>query len=313
MRNALYRNSNLKWNLRDSDGNVVIPYIVSAHYNYREKKALTEAFRRIHANTCIRFKPRTNERDFVDIQNERGEGCYTNVGRVGGRGIIMLEANYMETCMEPSIILHELMHVAGLWHEHMRSDRDNYIKVHYENISPDYWSQFEKVTPYEATTYNVPYDYKSLMHYGKRAFAKRGRISMETLDPKFQNIIGKQTDASSSDYKKICQIYGCQNCMSGSSGSGETDEDRSDDETVEDKDDTVDPVTERPILPPSSGKCVDAMAGFCSLLSSAGMLDCGFIGRARCCASCAAQDQGKSGWMDPYSLFKDFFGFRRRY
>ena len=40
------------------------------------------------------------------------------------------------SCVEVDIVVHELMHAIGLWHEHMRYDRDDYIKVHYENIDP---------------------------------------------------------------------------------------------------------------------------------------------------------------------------------
>ncbi|KAK6047603.1 astacin [Cooperia oncophora] len=223
--------------------------------------------KRIHKNTCLRFRPRTTEKDYIDIRNQRGEGCYTSVGRVGGRGILMLEANAQETCIEPQIVLHELMHVIGLWHEHMRADRDKYIKVLYHNIPENYWSQFEKVTSYEATTYNVPYDYKSVMHYGKRAFAYPGRISMKTVDPKYQDVIGRQKDASPNDYRKICQIYGCSTCMGGktdesgkggkpdqSGGDGKTDqsggdEENNDYEDVEDGDE----VTQVPIVTPPHG------------------------------------------------------------
>lgn len=48
----------------------------------------------------------------------------------------MLETNSLATCLEFDIVLHELMHIIGLWHEQMRFDRDNYIKIHYENIAP---------------------------------------------------------------------------------------------------------------------------------------------------------------------------------
>lgn len=47
-------------------------------------------------------------------------------------------------------------------------------------------SQFEKVSQKEATTYGIPYDYKSVMHYTETAFARKGRISMETKDPQYQ-------------------------------------------------------------------------------------------------------------------------------
>lgn len=62
--------------------------------------------------------------------------CYTTVGRTSGKNIVMLETNTIATCLEFDIVVHELMHTIGLWHEQMRFDRDDYIKIHYENIPP---------------------------------------------------------------------------------------------------------------------------------------------------------------------------------
>ncbi|KAK6044402.1 astacin [Cooperia oncophora] len=114
--------------------------------------------------------------------------------------------------MTPTV-MHELMHVIGLWHEHQRYDRDKYIDVIFENIAKEYHDQFTKVSPSKATTYNVPYTYTSVMHYGQRAFAEPNKISMRTKNPEFQDVIGNADDASPFDYMKICEIYGCKQCM----------------------------------------------------------------------------------------------------
>lgn len=42
------------------------------------------------------------------------------------------------TCLQKGrgIVLHELMHVLGFWHEHSRADRDRYIRVDWNEILP---------------------------------------------------------------------------------------------------------------------------------------------------------------------------------
>ncbi|KAK6726560.1 hypothetical protein RB195_004720 [Necator americanus] len=287
MFNALFKTSPLKWNVKDRDGNIVIPYRIAAHYDASRMRAITTAMKRIEDNTCIRFKKRTNEWDYIEIQNEAGEGCYTSVGRPGGKSVLMLEHSRTDTCLEVELVLHELLHVVGLWHEHMRADRDKYIKVHYENIQESYWSQFDKVSPLEATTYNVPYDYKSIMHYDKTSFAQPGKISMETLDRKYQDVIGNQKDASPSDYRKVCEIYQCKKCMGANTGYG------SNNGEVEPQA-TKAPAPSIIVIPsPNLHYCRDSNPSFCSVLLRARMIDCRFMDRRSCCATCKAIGKGK--------------------
>uniref|UniRef100_A0A914HYB2 Metalloendopeptidase n=1 Tax=Globodera rostochiensis TaxID=31243 RepID=A0A914HYB2_GLORO len=206
MRNAIKPDSPNRWTRYSNDrGQFIIP---------SEHTTISRAMMAISENTCIKFERRSGEADYVDLRNERGEGCYTVVGRSTGRNTVMLETNDIATCLEFDIVIHELMHTIGLWHEQMRYDRDEYIKIHYENISPAFVNQFEKVPDTDSTTYSVKYDYQSVMHYAKDAFALTpGKITMETLDKQFQDLIGRVNDASPGDYLKICNIYSCRTCM----------------------------------------------------------------------------------------------------
>ncbi|KHJ91282.1 astacin [Oesophagostomum dentatum] len=153
----------------------------------------------IESNTCVSFKPRNREEDYVNIYNVEGKGC-----------------------MGVATIVHELLHVVGLNHEHVREDRDDYVKIHWENINKTMAYNFVKLNRSEATTYGIKYDYLSIMHYSKYAYAKwNGMITVETLDRRYQwshiiqlqNAIGNQKEPSPSDYMKVCKIYNCNICM----------------------------------------------------------------------------------------------------
>ena len=65
--------------------------------------------------------------------------------------------------------MHELLHSVGLFHHHMRPDRDRYLQIHYENIRNEYKGQFKKLTKSQDKLL-APFDYQSIMIYGTNAF-----------------------------------------------------------------------------------------------------------------------------------------------
>lgn len=56
--------------------------------------------------------------------------CYGSVGRHGGPQIL----NLGKGCNSVGVILHELLHSLGFWHEQSRSDRDKFVRILLENV-----------------------------------------------------------------------------------------------------------------------------------------------------------------------------------
>ncbi|VDP59074.1 unnamed protein product [Heligmosomoides polygyrus] len=105
--NAIEPNSTRKWETKDQSGFFVIPYVISADYGAKTS-TITAAMQSIAENTCIRFKARGNEPDYVEIQNVKGKGCSAFVGHSPGSNPVMLENNneatydVIGTAKEPS-------------------------------------------------------------------------------------------------------------------------------------------------------------------------------------------------------------------
>ena len=70
------------------------------------------------------------------------------------------------------IVMHELMHAAGFWHEQSRADRDEHITINWANIQTGMEFNFLKYDLRKIDHLGAKYDTCSVMHYGAYAFAK---------------------------------------------------------------------------------------------------------------------------------------------
>ena len=86
-------------------------------------------------------------------------------------------------------VTHELLHMLGFIHEHMRPDRDDFITIHKENIVAGMEKNFERRNYSRADFFsegdvdhmNTPYDVSSLLHYGPQQFSKNGENVLSFL------------------------------------------------------------------------------------------------------------------------------------
>lgn len=159
--------------------NGIVPYEIRGNFNSRDRSIIENAIDEYHRLTCIRFVPRTTERDYVSIVSGNS-GCWSSVGRVGGRQEVNLQS---PGCLSKrGTAMHELMHALGFLHEQNREERDSYVSIQYQNIQPSTMNNFDKAS--RTLAFGVPYDYGSVMHYSSTAFSTNGRptiIAMVSL------------------------------------------------------------------------------------------------------------------------------------
>ncbi|KAB7495624.1 Zinc metalloproteinase nas-1 [Armadillidium nasatum] len=182
----------------------IVPYVFDRYSDRRFQEQVRYGMETINRLTkgCIRFVPKTYQRDFLVITSYASH-CVSVPGRYGGPHYIYLGPE----CRQPATILHELYHSLGFVHEQSRTDRDRYITVLYQNIVYTRRSQFD--INRDTTTYGVPYDYESIVHYRQYDFSGNGRPTIITKDRRYQNIIGNAQTLSEKDILKIQRRYKC--------------------------------------------------------------------------------------------------------
>ncbi|KAL7384353.1 hypothetical protein ABVT39_000529 [Epinephelus coioides] len=185
------------------DGHVYIAYKLSPEYTESETKLIKKGMENIEKGTCVRFVPRTHQRDYIDIQPK--SGCWSYLGARGGRQTVSLQS---PGCIQTGVIAHEFMHSLGFVHEQSRFDRDNYVTIMWPNIWRDRLRNFEK---FKTDNLELPYDYGSIMHFGMYAYSQDGEptiIPRNTQNSKDIKL-GQASTLSHIDKMKINKLYKC--------------------------------------------------------------------------------------------------------
>lgn len=77
-----------------------------------------------------------------------------------------------KNCDKFGIVVHELGHAVGFWHEHTRPDRDDHVVIIRENIMIGQEYNFNKLTADEVNSLGENYDFDSIMHYARNTFSR---------------------------------------------------------------------------------------------------------------------------------------------
>ncbi|XP_057298308.1 uncharacterized protein LOC130629192 [Hydractinia symbiolongicarpus] len=144
-----------------------VPYQIENSLGSKARSAIAKAIAEYKLKTCITFrKKRYGDTSYLSFY--KGKGCWSYVGRSGGKQRISIGKG----CEHKKTAIHEIMHALGFWHEQSRTDRDNYVTILLHNVREGKKHNFAKKLKKDVTTFGLPYDYRSVMHYKKTAFGK---------------------------------------------------------------------------------------------------------------------------------------------
>ena len=168
----------------------------------------------IEGVSSMTFIARTTEPDYVVFTDAGGNNSF--IGRIGGPQTININAWSVHY-----VIVHEIMHAMGIYHEQSRPDRDTYVQINSGNICQNCCSggSCDHNFDIEAGASTVgPYDFDSVMHYGQCFFSSCGNcfadpVNCRTItvlppfDTAWQNAIGQTDHFSDGDILTIQTMY----------------------------------------------------------------------------------------------------------
>jgi len=192
-----------------------VPYTISGKFSKKERDTILGAMNDYHSRTCIKFVERKKEKNYISIVKEGG--CWSYVGMIGGRQKVSIGNG----CAYHYIVQHELMHAVGFMHEQSRCDRDTYVEILTANIQKGREGNFNKYPCSQVTHFEEPYDYASVMHYGKKDFSKNGKNTIQAKDDPSRTL-GNNNGLTQIDENKLNKMYQCAKVTTSATTAGST-------------------------------------------------------------------------------------------
>lgn len=136
--------------------------------NEDTRKEVWNSLASIMLVSCIRFEEDNSHEpsEFTKLIFENGTRSNSNLGYDQNFNSFISINNHCRT----GNIIHDLFHVFGFHHMQSSTNRDNFVQIEYNNIVPKYLNASKQVRN-DFSMYGTQYDYDSITHYPRRAYA----------------------------------------------------------------------------------------------------------------------------------------------
>ncbi|XP_020902962.1 zinc metalloproteinase nas-4 [Exaiptasia diaphana] len=170
------------------------------------KGLIDSAIREFSTKTCVHFKEVSGSYSGDHIRLVGGGGCGSYVGRRGGGQNVYLGRG----CEYVGVIIHEMMHALGVYHEQSRPDRDRYVEILWHNIQPGKEKNFRKYGHGQLDKLGLPYDTSSIMHYDRYLFSKSQKPTIVARGRPWIKLGGQlRGSMTSNDAREVNSLFNC--------------------------------------------------------------------------------------------------------
>lgn len=171
----------------------IIPYEFdrSDRWTESERRAVIDKLETLDRLTNLTIIPRNGHTDYLELQKNDDfprDGGRSWIGRVGGGQNVILGSTDMR------MVVHEVLHAAGFYHEQCRPDRNRHVRILRDKVR---WGKGHNFRLVNDSRPLGPYDLTSIMHYGPRAFGEEDDSGVKAVTIEDINRTGKRMGGSS--------------------------------------------------------------------------------------------------------------------
>ncbi|CAH1788069.1 unnamed protein product, partial [Owenia fusiformis] len=201
LKRSLKKELNKGWDVK------TVPYYYDDTFSSSERSIIATAIEQWSGKTCLVFQllqGPTAGTKYIHIHKLNTDVCSAKQSVQDKQ-----ELGLGSSCFKVSLIVRHIGFLLGFSNEQQRPDRDNHITLIPGNVDPTQLGQFEKLAWFKMQHFGIPYDLASIMHGSSVAFSNTsGSVTMVTVDPEKQGIMGQEVGVSFYDAKlinyKIC-------------------------------------------------------------------------------------------------------------
>ncbi|WP_261511078.1 M12 family metallopeptidase [Chryseobacterium paludis] len=176
-----------------------IYYTVASNMGSINANKITNAVNEYNNKTNTQWIPRTNQTNYVEFifGSSSGYDGWAHIGYRGGKQNISLDQN-----ISLGSVIHEMGHTVGLYHEHCRKDRDQYVSIQWNNIQNGQAYNFDI---YDSGTDIGPFNINSVMMYWPDSYSKNGQPTIKRANN--TNFTYNRTGFTTGDINTIDTMY----------------------------------------------------------------------------------------------------------
>uniref|UniRef100_A0A0N5BJN1 Metalloendopeptidase n=1 Tax=Strongyloides papillosus TaxID=174720 RepID=A0A0N5BJN1_STREA len=170
------------------------------------------ALERIQSRTCLKFEKVTQEDKTKEgIYFEKSSSSYAWYGKVLEKKFQRIHLS-LATEKRVGYIMYLIGATLGLYPEHLRSDRDKYVKLAQEHFSKFVSESHKTKDTKKYPTFDMSYDYGSLMEVSAKYLSKDGEMTIKPPINEYVYMMGQRKGFTYNNYKYINYRYCSSAC-----------------------------------------------------------------------------------------------------